>query len=174
MSKALRPYLKAIIFTIFIIIGAYFTIPLGPVPFVLSDFFVLLAGLILWPRFAAISVGLYLLLGMLGLPVFADGAGGIEHFTGPTGGYLIGFLLAAIVVSTIAHIGEQRWQKDLVAVLTGYMVIYGFGVMGLVFFADMELMEAISKGMLTFLVPMSIKSSTAVLVNSILHRQELI
>jgi biotin transport system substrate-specific component len=83
--------------------GAYIAVPLpvSPVPVVLQNLFVLLAGLLLPLRWAVASVALYLALGAIGLPVFSAARGGLAHFVGPTGGYLVGFLPAAAVCALL-------------------------------------------------------------------------
>ena len=99
--KTLRMSVFSALFSALIIVGAYLKIPVGPVPIVLANFFVLLAGVLLGPKWGAASVGLYLLLGVVGLPVFAGG-GGIAYLTGPTGGFLIGYLPAAFLAGVIS------------------------------------------------------------------------
>jgi len=86
-----------------IAVGAYIAIPIPivPVPIVLQNLFVLLAGLLLGSRWGLASMGLYLLAGSIGLPVFSGGRGGLAHFLGPTGGYLIGFAVEAWLVGFI-------------------------------------------------------------------------
>ena len=93
-------------------VGAFIAIPLpfSPVPIVLQNFFILLIALVLGPRMGTASVALYLLVGALGLPVFAGGKGGFAHFFGPTGGYLAGFLLSAWITGVLAAGGSR--QKD--------------------------------------------------------------
>lgn len=88
--------------------GAAIAIPIGPVPIVLQNLFVLLAGLLLGGKWGAASVGIYLLAGALGMPVFSGGTGGIGRFAGPTGGYLIGFLPAVYIVGkTVEKLGDR-------------------------------------------------------------------
>ena len=89
--------------------GAYLAIPIGPVPIVLQNLFVFLSGLLLGPRWGVASVGVYLLAGVLGLPVFAGGVGGIGRFAGPTGGYLLGFLPAVYVIGLISKKEEKKF-----------------------------------------------------------------
>lgn len=89
-------------------VGAYIAIPIGPVPIVLQNLFIMLAGLLLGGRWALISVGVYLLAGVVGLPVFAGGTGGIGKLVGPTGGYLLGFAAAAYWIGTISEIGRAH------------------------------------------------------------------
>lgn len=75
-------------------VGAFITIPVPPVPFSLQIFFAILAGALLGSRRGAISVGVYVLLGLCGLPVFTKGAG-LSYIFQPTFGYLAGFILGA-------------------------------------------------------------------------------
>ncbi len=88
--------------------GAYLAIPIGPVPIVLQNLFILLAGLLLGSRWGLASVSVYLLTGALGLPVFAGGLGGIGRLVGPTGGYLVGFLPAVFVIGWITEKAKEH------------------------------------------------------------------
>jgi biotin transport system substrate-specific component len=85
--------------------GAFISIPLPaiPVPVVLSNLFAVLAGLLLGPYWGGFSVFLYLVIGALGFPVFSGGTSGLAHFAGPAGGYLAGYLLAAVMAGFIAR-----------------------------------------------------------------------
>ncbi|HOK18643.1 MAG TPA: biotin transporter BioY, partial [Caldisericia bacterium] len=84
------------LFIILIIIGSYISIPLpfSPVPLTLQVFFVLLSGILLGPYYGFLSVLGYIILGVLGFPVFAGGQSGFSVFLGPNGGFLLGFLIA--------------------------------------------------------------------------------
>jgi len=101
----LRSLVLVAAFTALIIVGAIFSFPApwNPVvPFTLATLFVILAGLMLGPWRGAAAVLLYLFLGILGLPVFAGGGGGVQILAGPTGGFLIGYVLAAILAGLLA------------------------------------------------------------------------
>ncbi|RLC01276.1 MAG: biotin transporter BioY, partial [Deltaproteobacteria bacterium] len=89
-SEQLRMTVYASLFAALIAAGAYISVPIGPVPIVLQNLFVFLAGLLLGSKWGLACVGVYLLAGACGLPVFAGGTGGIARFAGPTGGYLLG------------------------------------------------------------------------------------
>ncbi|MEE4607704.1 MAG: biotin transporter BioY [Desulfobacteraceae bacterium] len=131
--------------------GAFLIIPVGPVPIVLQNLFVMVAGLILAPRWAAGAVGIYLLAGSLGLPVFAGGSGGIGRLLGPTGGYLVGYLPAVVVISwTHSRIGRQPWLEIGALVLAAAMV-YALGVCWLKTVTAMSWTGAVAAGMLPFL-----------------------
>jgi len=103
MNKPLFRLVLSALFTALIVVGSYISIPFVPVPLVLANFFAMLAGLLLGPVWGGISVLLYLVLGAIGLPVFSGGSGGFAHFMGPTGGFLLGYLVSAIVAGLVAH-----------------------------------------------------------------------
>jgi len=93
-------------FTALISAGAFVILPVGPVPIVLTTLFVVLSGLLGGFRIGVYSVVVYLILGILGLPVFAGGAGGFAVIAGPRGGYLMGYLLAAATSGLIFRSGN--------------------------------------------------------------------
>ena len=95
----------ASLFAALIAVGAYIKIPIpfSPVPITLQVFFIFLAGAMLGARWGTLSVIVYLLLGIVGLPVFSGGASGLGVLLGPTGGYLIGFVVAAFLVGTLCE-----------------------------------------------------------------------
>ena len=105
-SMNLRMTVYSALFTALIIIGGYISIPIGPVPIALADFFVMLAGLFLGPRWGLSSVLLFLFLGALGLPVFAGGKAGLAVFMGPTGGFLPGYVLMVFAVGFLSGRGK--------------------------------------------------------------------
>ncbi len=114
-------------------LGAQLRIPLSftPVPITLQTFAVLLAGLALGARWGGASQGLYAGLGAAGVPWFAGGGAGVGHVLGPTGGYIVGFVLAATLVGYVAdRYARAREPVGLVALLTvaNFGVIYGVGL----------------------------------------------
>jgi len=152
--------------------GAFIIIPVGPVPIVLQNLFAVLSGLILGPVLGAASVSLYLLAGILGFPVFAGGVGGIARFAGPTGGYLIGYLLAAIVTGLIA--GRPKHKASLVriiiAVIAGLLIIYIPGVAWLKISRNLDFVRALVVGFTPFIVGDILKGIAAVLIAPRLRR----
>lgn len=117
---------RCAVFCALIIVGAYIRIPLPPVPFTLQSFFVILSGLILGAGYGAASVGLYIFMGLLGLPVFTGGGGLASVFT-PTFGYIIGFFFAAYVAGLIAS-DSVKFSRLLAASLAATVVVYIFGM----------------------------------------------
>lgn len=104
-----RLWVLASFFAALTAVGAWLRIPLpSGVPLSLQTFFVLLAGGVLGPRYGALSQVLYLLVGLIGAPVFAEG-GGLGYVVKPTFGYLVGFPIAAFVVGTLTH-RSRHWR----------------------------------------------------------------
>jgi biotin transport system substrate-specific component len=145
-------------------VGALVHLPIGPVPVVLQNLFVLLAGLLLGSRYGLASVLLYLLIGAMGLPVFAGGKGGIAHFLGPTGGYLVGFAAAAFVAGFISERLPRRLVTDILAVAAGSLIIYLIGVPWLKTVTQMTWDKAFTVGMLPFVPGDILKAAGAVLL----------
>lgn len=121
-----RELATAALFAALMSVAAFVAIPVGSVPFTLQVYVVLLAGLTLGPRLGALSVVAYLILGLVA-PVYAGGASGVGALFGPTGGYLFGFLGAALVAGLIAEQGERSTPALLVAGLAGLAPIYLLG-----------------------------------------------
>lgn len=100
-----------------------------PVPITGQTFAVLLVGASLGALLGLASLGLYLFVGALGAPIYAEGQGGWDVLTGPTGGYIVGFCCAAALVGWMA---QRRWDRRfssaVAAMLTGNVVIYLFGL----------------------------------------------
>ena len=115
-----------------------FPVPWSPVPITGQTFAVLLTGALLGSRLGALSVLTYLAQGTMGLPVFAYG-GGIAELTGPTGGYLIGFVPMAFIVGYLCERGWGRrpWTAAP-AMLAGSVVLYIFGLSWLARFVPAE------------------------------------
>ena len=170
------------LFAALIAAGSVMAIPIGPVPVVLQNAFAILAGLLLGPLQGAGAVGLFLMAGALGLPVFSGGTSGFAVITGPTGGYLIGYFIGALV----AGFSVQRASKTsiqaafpvvLSAAITGFACVYIPGVLGLKKTLGLELSSAITKGVIPFLIPDLIKIAAVVpitlklrpIVNRYLH-----
>ena len=122
-------YNIALIFcgSIFIALSAQIAIG-GPVPFTMQTFAVLLIGALFGTRLGSASVGLYLLEGLAGLPVFSQGRGGFAMLLGPTGGFLVGFLAAAYVTGFLAQRGwDRRIGTTILAMTGGNIIIHSFG-----------------------------------------------
>jgi biotin transport system substrate-specific component len=143
--------------------GAYISIPIGPVPIVLQNLFVMLTGILLGPRWGTASISVYLLAGVCGLPVFAGGTGGIGRMVGPTGGYLMGFVPAVFITGWLSEKGRHRVIADIAAMICGAAVIYVCGVAWLLkVLPHMGLLKAFTVGMVPFLPGDALKIAAAV------------
>jgi biotin transport system substrate-specific component len=133
-------------------VGAYIIIPLPPVPITLQTLFLGLAGTLLGARLGALSQVVYLLLGILGLPVFAGGKAGLGVLFGPTGGYLIGFVAAAFVIGKLAALKTRPgFAWICLSLAAGAMVIYALGILQLSLVARLTAVKAMAVGVLPFL-----------------------
>jgi biotin transport system substrate-specific component len=153
-----RRILLIAFFTALIIVGSFIRIPLPPVPLTLQTLFALMAGYMGGPAIALMSVGIYLLLGAIGLPVFSGG-GGFALLFGPTGGYLLALLPATLIASFGGS--ERIWKMILFGILAT-IVIYLGGVLMLAHILSISLAQAIVMGVLPFLVGDGMKLGLAI------------
>ena len=152
LSSRARHIALILLGTLLVIGATQVIIPTSPVPFTGQTFAVVLVGGALGFRRAALSLSLYLLLGVIGLPVFSRGGHGVDFMLGATGGYIVGFILAAAVVGRLAELG---WHRHIVgaigAMLIGNVVIYAVGAPWLAVVTHRTLTDAIAVGVTPFL-----------------------
>lgn len=131
------------LFVALITAGAFIQVPIpGLDYFTLQFFFVLMSGLILGAVLGGTAVLVYVLLGLVGVPVFAAG-GGIMYVVRPSYGYLIGFVLAAVVTGWVAELtGAKTFMKYLLACLCGFIVCYAIGLIYKYFMLNLYVGEA--------------------------------
>ncbi len=116
------------VFTTLIAVGAFIKVPVPVVPFTLQFLFTMLAGLLLGGRKGAMSVGVYILLGLVGLPIFAEG-GGFWYILKPSFGYLLGFMLAAYVTGRMVERKQKLLTRWVIAVnFLGLFIVYAAGM----------------------------------------------
>lgn len=137
-------------------LGAYMRVytPLSPVPFTAQVFFVLMSGAVLGSRWGGASQMIYVLLGVVGVPWFAGGASGFEYVAGATGGYLVGFVMAAALVGAfVDRDPRNRTIVGLVPVMIlGVLVIYAVGATWLAVVLGLDPWQAIVLGVAPFLL----------------------
>jgi len=137
---------------IFLTAKIAFSIPGNPVPYTLQNFGVLVVGGSLGLRRGGAAALLYLLLGVVGLPFFAEGKGGIQVILGATGGYLVGFVLAGAAVGRLAELGwDRRIGGAIGATSIGTAIIYAVGVPWLAIATGISLQKAIEFGFMPFI-----------------------
>ena len=143
--------------SVIIIICSWISIPTA-VPFTMQTFAIFLTVLVLGGKLGTVSVLLYLCLGAIGLPVFSGFKGGLAALTGPTGGYLFGFLFTALIMWFFeAHFGKKK-SVFIISSLIGLFVCYAIGTFWFVrvFTAtggSMDTLTALSMCVIPFIVP---------------------
>lgn len=114
------------VFAVLITICSWISIPTA-IPFTMQTFAIFLSVLVLGGRRGTLAIVIYILLGAIGVPVFAGFTGGIGIIMGPTGGYFIGFILSALIMWAMEHIlGQKVWVQSL-SMLLGMIAYYTFG-----------------------------------------------
>lgn len=137
--------------------GALLTVPLGPVPFTLQTFFVMLAGFLLGAKWGFVAITLYVLLGVAGLPVLSGGSAGAGVLLGPTGGYIVAFPVGAAVAGFLAELGDGRTGVERLSLKTAGGVaasalILVVGAARLMDFFGMSAEAAFAVGIAPFIV----------------------
>lgn len=123
-----RDMILCALFAALIAIGAFIRIPIPYVPITFQGFFVLLAGFLLGPKYGAVSMLIYIAIGLAGIPIFTEG-GGIMYVLKPTFGYLIGFAVCAFVVGMRTRKLEKLTMGNLFATgMIGMIPVYLIGV----------------------------------------------
>jgi len=167
MSKSqIRKTVLTAVFTALIAASSLFTIPVGPVPVVLTTMFVVLSGMLGGPWIGLSSVLTYLLLGIVGLPVFAGGTAGLAKVIGPTGGFLIGYLLAALMGGLIFNPRKKGMKTQMIifsiaAAFVAGVSIYIPGLPWLKHSLSLDWPTALKAGLIPFIPGFFIKTAGA-------------
>ncbi|WP_049937658.1 biotin transporter BioY [Haloplanus natans] len=146
--------------------------PLAPnVPITLQTLWVYLAGVVLGPLWAGVAFTLYLLAGLIGLPVFAGGNAGLGVLLGPTGGFLVGFPLAAMTIGAVAHgtsglnpLDSIPIPRLVAALVAGTAVVYAAGAVGYALVQAIGLLAAVSAVVVPFLPVAGLKVAATVAI----------
>jgi biotin transport system substrate-specific component len=156
--------------------GAFIVIPFVPIPIVLQNLFTLLAGLVLGPVLGTASVGLFIAAGAIGMPVFANNGSpmGMARILGPTGGYMLGYLLGALAAGLIIGFPRQGektpvWRLVL-AVILGLLIVYIPGLIRLKMLLNTDWQQTLTAGFFPFIPGDIIKGGIAALIAPRLRR----
>lgn len=151
-------------------------IPVGSagVPITLQTLTVMLAGCVLGPVRGFSAVTLYLALGAVGLPVFAEHSSGIGVFTGPSGGYLLSFPIAAALGGfLVAHVARDRRTRALVvfacSIAASILIIHPLGILGMMLHFDVSFLEAAAWDV-PFWLGDVVKTSLVAMIAAEVHR----
>jgi len=169
ISKEMARVFAVLTMLVLIMLGAYVRIPLPftPVPITLQTFFVILGASILGRKLSLLATGSYLILGIFGLPVFQGYNAGITYLFGPTGGYLMGFMAASLVVGHLMDIRQRSFVSTISILALGQALIYLFGISWLAFLLKISIPEALYLGMIPFLPGAACKLISA----SVVHKK---
>ena len=146
------------------------TVPLGPVPFTLQTLAIALTAIILG-RYGGLAILLYLIIGAIGVPVFSGFKAGIPVLVGPTGGFLIGFTLAAFIMGLVIDRMNLSFAKALIINILGLALVYAIGVTQLKLLMDLTWVKAMSLGMIPFILPDLLKIGIASYLGVLIRRR---
>ncbi len=164
--KALLDMIYVALFAAVICVCSLISINIGEVPITLQTFAVCAAAAMLGWKRGTLSVIIYILLGAIGLPVFAGGSGGFGIIAGSTGGYIVGFIFTALIVGVVADKFNRKIIALVIAMVVGILVCYAFGTPWFMFVTNMDLVTSLGYCVIPFLIPDAVKIIVAtVLVN---------
>jgi biotin transport system substrate-specific component len=140
------------VFAALLCICSQIVIPLGFIPLTLQTAAVYITALALGPVRGTAAIGLYILLGAVGLPVFAGGTAGVGVLVGPTAGFLWGFLLVPLISGTlIGRMNQNRFISYIIALLPGLLVVFGLGLIWLKYSLVLTWPAALTAGVIPYL-----------------------
>lgn len=139
-----------------------FTFPLGPVPISLGSLGVYLSILLLGRKRGIQSIVIYLLLGLVGIPVFSGFSAGANILFGPTGGYLMGYLFLAMVSGWYLEKHKNGIKNEALALVLGTVGLYVWGTLWLLLITGIDWKSALVYGVLSFLLPDGLKIIIAI------------
>lgn len=145
------------------------SIPISPVPISFTNLILYISIFILGWKFATASLCIYLLLGVVGLPVFSGFTGGPAKLVGPTGGYLIGFLFLTIISGYIIEKSGGNRILELISLVIGTSICYLFGTLWLSLLMNLTFMQGLATGVLPYLFGDALKIIAAVIIGPILR-----
>ncbi len=158
------------IFTALTAVGAFVSIPIGPVPITLQSFFVLLSGVILGSKKAMFSQITYLLLGLIGFPIFAGFSGGLQTIFKPSFGFIIGYVVVAYIVGRLTEERELSYGNLAFATGVGSIVLYAIGipymyyVLNIMLNSNFGIIKILQLGMFAFIPGDVLKAVIVVLI----------
>lgn len=171
LMRGLRNAVLVVAGVALLAISAKINVPLPMVPMTMQTLMVLLVGAFLGPVLGVVTVGVYLLLGAFGVPVFAGARTGLDALTGPTGGYLFGFLFGAWTIGMLAVRGREcTLPKLFLAMLLGHAVIVFIGFLWLAFGMQFGIQKAFTVGVVSFIAAAIFKSAFGALILSMFRR----
>lgn len=168
-DSRIRGMVLTAVMTAVICVLAPLSVPIGPVPISLATFIIFLAVFVLGTKAAAVSVLLYLLLGLAGLPVFSGYAGGLAKLAGPTGGYIIGYLPMVLIAGIFIDRFIGKPWLTVPGMVLGTAALYVLGTAWFVISMKVTVGEALAMCVYPFIGPDLIKMVLASLIGPVLR-----
>lgn len=147
------------------------SIPIGTVPISLTTMFIIIGVYLIGPIKMSISVLIYLLIGVVGLPVFANYKSGPGVIVGPTGGYLVGYIVLTLVSGFIIHKDINNIRYTIIGLVTGNLLVYAIGTAWLSYSMKLTFVNALMIGVVPFIIADAIKMALAVYLGKIIRRR---
>ncbi len=147
------------------------SVPIGPVPISLTNLVIYFSLYILGWKRGTVSYLIYLLIGLVGVPVFSGFTGGPGKLFGPTGGYLIGFIPMALIAGIFIHKFHDKWYLSLLGMILGTVVCYAMGTAWLAVQANMSFQAALMAGVIPFIIGDLIKMILAMKLGPMIRKR---
>jgi biotin transport system substrate-specific component len=160
-------------FAAIISVFSVITLPIGPVPISMSVFAIMLTGLVLSWKLAAVSTAVYILMGVAGLPVFSGFRGGFSVIVGPTGGFISSYIFMVLIIAMISRInvnGKIKFVFDYIACILGLFVCYALGTIQFMAVMETSLQAALAACVYPFVLLDMLKAAAAVSTAAAVHR----
>lgn len=161
------------VFTALLCAVAPFALPIGPVPISLATLMIYICAGVLGRRRATLSVAVYILLGIVGLPIFTGFAGGVQKIVGATGGYIVGYIPLAYIAGAFADLSRSRNQYWLmpVGMVVGTVVLYACGTAWFVYLSGRTLVDSLALCVFPFLIGDASKIFVAAALSPVIVRR---
>lgn len=168
-NNRLKMMIVAALFAAIIAVAAQLMINIPPVPFTLMTIAVMLTATILGKKYGSLAVAVYVLMGVVGIPVFAGMKSGLGIILGPTGGYLIAIIPAALFIGWYLEKFKHTKVQAIIANMIAVLIILIIGTVWLKVVADLPWNGAFKGGMLPFILPDLAKAVVAALLGVIIR-----
>ncbi len=157
------------VFVALMAVCSWISIPIGPVPFTLQTFAVFATAGLLGTKRGTIAVVVYILLGLVGAPVFSQFTAGPGVLAGPTGGYIIGFIFTALIIGVITDLFQKSkpWSNIImmvIAMILGDIVCFVIGTIQFMYVAGTGLAESLTLCVIPYIIPDMIKIVVATII----------
>lgn len=150
-SFTVRGMVFTAIFAAIICVAAPFSVQAGPIPITLATFAIYLAGTILGGKRGMAAVAVYIMIGAVGLPVFSNFNGGFGALTGPTGGYIIGYIPLVFLTGIFSEMNSKKHLTMIVGMVLGTVALYAFGTAWYMIMSGRDLITSLSLCALPFI-----------------------